>query len=156
MDHAPVPAVGDYMTPGPYFVAPDDPLSRAETVMREHGIRHLPVVDERQLVGVVSDRDLSLLQSAGGSREGASVADAMTREPYAVTPNAPLNHVARIMAERKIGSAVVIDHGAVVGVFTVTDGMQALVEALEGTYTRRSYEGITTEPPDPRRPNDLR
>jgi acetoin utilization protein AcuB len=144
------------MTPGPYFVAPDDPLSRAEALMRDHGIRHLPVVDERELVGVLSDRDLSLVQKAGAHDGEPSVADAMTREPYVVTPNAPLNHVARIMADRKIGSAVVVDRGAVIGVFTVTDGMQALVEALEGTYNRRTFEGVPTAPGDPRRPKYVR
>jgi acetoin utilization protein AcuB len=80
----------------------------------------------------------------------------MTPEPYSVTPDAPLNQVARVMAQRKIGSAVVIERGAVSGVFTVTDALQALVEALEGTYARRTYEGVTTEPPEARRPSDLR
>jgi len=156
MNHAEVPAVGDYMTPGPYFVGPDELLARAEALMREHGIRHLPVVsDDGELLGVVSDRDVYPARSMSRERaESMSISDAMTPDPYVVAPDAPLNHVARVMYERRIGSAVVVDRGMVVGVFTVSDGLVALVEALEGTYTRRRYEGVTTEPPARRHPSD--
>jgi acetoin utilization protein AcuB len=157
MDRAAVPIVSDYMTPGPYFVSPDESLPQANVLMREHGIRHLPVVKGRDLVGILSDRDLNLVQTLAHARpEEITVEDAMTAEPYAVSPDAPLNEVARVMLSRKIGSAVVMDGRELVGVFTVTDGLQALVEALEGTYSRRTYDGVTTEPPAPRRPSDLR
>jgi acetoin utilization protein AcuB len=156
MNHAEVPAVADYMNPGPYFVGPDELLARAEALMREHGIRHLPVVsDDGELLGVISDRDLYLARSMSPDRaDSMTISDAMTPDPYMVAPDAPLNHVARVMYERRIGSAVVVDQAAVVGVFTVSDGLLALVEALEGTYTRRKYEGVTTEPPARRHPSD--
>jgi CBS domain-containing protein len=157
MDHVSVPVVSDYMTPGPYFVAPSDSLVRAQALMREHDIRHLPVVDRDQLVGIVSDRDLYLVQAlAHGPPELIAVDDAMTVDVYVVAPDAPLNHVARTMVKRKIGSAIVVDRGQVAGVFTVTDGLGALVEALEGTTSRRAYEGVATQPPEARRPSDLR
>jgi CBS domain-containing protein len=157
MDHVAVPVVSDYMTPGPYFVAPGDTLARAHSLMREHEIRHLPVVDRDQLVGIVSDRDLYLVQAlAHGPPELLAVDDAMTVDVYVVTPDTPLNHVARTMVKRKIGSAVIVDHGQVAGVFTVTDGLGALVEALEGTGSRRAYEAVASQPPEARRPSDLR
>jgi acetoin utilization protein AcuB len=157
MDRVAVPIVSDYMTPGPHCVAPNDPLPRAHAIMRENDIRHLPVVEGSELVGVVSDRDLNLVQSLVPARpEEITVEDAMTAHPYSVAPDAPLNQVARVMVKRKIGSAVVLDGRQVVGVFTVTDGLQALVESLEGTSSRRAYEGVTTAPPDARRPSDMR
>jgi acetoin utilization protein AcuB len=157
MDHVTVPVVGDYMTPEPYLVAPADSVPTAQALMRDHGIRHLCVVDRDQLVGVVSDRDLYLVQSlAHGPPELLTVDDAMSVDVYVTPPDAPLNHVARVMARRKIGSAVVVDHGRVAGVFTVTDALQALVESLEGTATRRGYEGVPAQPPEPRHPSDLR
>lgn len=58
------------------------------------------------------------------------------------------------MLERKIGSAVVVDGRRIAGPFTMTDALQALVEALDGTYARRTYEGVTTEPPEARRGRD--
>jgi acetoin utilization protein AcuB len=147
MDRLPVPIVSDYMTPGPYLVAPNDSLPVASAIMREHEIRHLPVVKGEELVGILSERDLYLVQALAPVRpEQITVEDAMTADPYAVARDAPLNHVARVMVERKIGSAVVMDGRRIVGVFTVTDGLQSLVEALEGTYSRRTYEGVTTEP----------
>ena len=156
MDRVPVPVVADYMTPGPYVVAPEDSLPSTHALMREHDIRHLPVVRGRELVGILSDRDLNLAQSlAPVHPERTTVEDAMTPNPYVVAPHAPLNQVARFMAERKIGSAGVMDGGQLAGVFTVTDALQALVEALEGTYSRRTYEAVTTEPPDHRHPSDV-
>jgi acetoin utilization protein AcuB len=125
--------------------------------MNEHEIRHLPVVVGSELVGVVSDRDLSLVQTlAQASPETLTVEDAMTPEPYVVAPNVPLQAVARAMIRRKIGSAVVVDSGSVVGVFTVTDALQALVEVLEGTATRRAYEGDTATPAHVRGPGAVR
>jgi acetoin utilization protein AcuB len=157
MERSAVPIVADYMTPGPYCIAPNDALPDAFAVMREHDIRHLPVVEGNELVGILSDRDMILLQSYAPVRpERITVKDAMTDDPYVVARDTPLNQVARVMAKRKIGSAVVLDGRNIVGVFTVTDGLQALVEALEGTYSRRAYEGVTTAPPDARRPSDLR
>jgi acetoin utilization protein AcuB len=157
MDRVAVPSVADYMTPGPYMVGPYEPLQKAHEIMREHGIRHLPVVAEGALVGILSDRDLNLVQTLAHARpEEITVEDAMTSDPYAVSPTTPLNQVARIMQERKIGSAVVMDQGGVAGVFTLTDALQALVDALEGTYSRRTYEAVMREPPEARRPSDLR
>jgi acetoin utilization protein AcuB len=156
MDRPAVPSVADYMTPGPYFVGPFEPLPKAHQIMREHGIRHLPVVADGTLVGILSDRDINLVQTLAHARpEEITVEDAMTSDPYVVSPDAPLNHVARVMQQRRIGSAIVVDHGGVAGVFTLTDALQALVEALEGTYTRRTYEDVTTAPREARRPPDV-
>jgi acetoin utilization protein AcuB len=139
------------------MVGPYEPLPKAHEIMREHGIRHLPVVAAGALVGILSDRDLNLVQDLAHARpEEITVEDAMTSDPYAVSPDTPLNQVARIMVQRKIGSAVIIEQGGVAGVFTLTDALQALVDALEGTYSRRTYEGVTREPPEARRPSDLR
>jgi acetoin utilization protein AcuB len=157
MDRAAVPSVADYMTPGPYVVGPYEPLPKVQVLMRDHGIRHLPVVADGALVGILSDRDLNLVEALAHARpEEITVEDAMTVDPYVVPPDTPLNHVARVMAQRKIGSAVVLEHGGIAGVFTLTDALEALVDALEGTYSRRRYEGVTREPREARRPSDLR
>ena len=156
MDHAAVPTVSDYMTPGPYCAAPEEPLPKAHAIMREHGIRHLPVLKGAELVGILSERDVNLVQTLAHARpEEITVEDAMTRDPYVVAPDVPLSKVARVMVQRRIGSAIVVDGGKVAGVFTVTDALQALVEALDGTYSRRTYEAVTTEPPEARRGRDV-
>jgi acetoin utilization protein AcuB len=147
MDHAAVPTVSDYMTAAPYCVAPSDPLARAHRIMHEHEIRHLPVLRGPDLVGILSDRDLNLVETLAHVRpEAITVEDAMTPNPYAVAPDLPLSKVARVMVDRKIGSAVVVEGNRVAGIFTMTDALGALIEALDGTYSRRTYEGVTTQP----------
>jgi acetoin utilization protein AcuB len=106
--------------------------------MRERGIRHLPVLDAGRLVGVVSQRDLYLAESLEGVDPTTdTVREAMCGEPYAVPPGAPLEEVAATMAERRLGSAIVVDRGAVIGVFTTVDALRALA-SLAGRRRART------------------
>jgi len=139
MERQAVPVIADFMTPAPHVVSPDAPLPQAQALMLEHGFHHVPVMRGDELVGILSDRDIALVQCV--SRRGADeffVADVVMRNPYVVAPDAPLTKVAREMVDRRIGSAVVVDGKRVAGVFTVTDALEALVEVLEGTYIARA------------------
>ena len=143
-----MPSIADYMTPGPELIEPHEPLPRALKVMREHEIRHLPVTEHGKLVGVLSKRDVGLVTTlAHAPPDAITVEDAMSEHPYTVTPDTPLNEVARVMAERKLGSAVIVDRGEVVGVFTTVDALNALADALEGKHARRAYDAVPTTPP---------
>ncbi len=124
------PQVRDYMTPSPHWIGAQQALSEAKGLMQEFKIRHLPVLSESRLVGVVSDRDLGVIESVLHT-ETLPVADAMTPDPYAVAPGTPLRQVAREMANRRCGSAVVMEGDEVLGIFTTTDALDALAEALE-------------------------
>lgn len=112
------------MTPLPFTVGPDDSLRMARTIMRDHGIRHLPVVADERLVGVLSERDATS-QSATGRNV---VRDAMTPAPFVVQIEAPLAEVAREMARRKLGSTIVLDGERVVGIFTTMDALRVLAD----------------------------
>ncbi len=131
------PHVSEYMTTGPYAVGPREPLLNAKRLMQKYGLRHLPVWSEGKLVGIVSERDLNLAHAllAQVPAEEIVVEDAMTGDPYAPSPDAPIDEVMRVMIDRKIGSAVVLDQGQIVGIFTATDAMRALLDALA---TRRA------------------
>jgi acetoin utilization protein AcuB len=61
----------------------------------------------------------------------ALIAGAMTEKPYSVSPDTPLDEVAHTMASEKFGSAVVVQNGHVVGVFTTVDACRALGDLLE-------------------------
>lgn len=139
-----IPTVGDYMTPGAYVVASHETVSSAKSLMKEYGVRHLPVTTDGKLVGIVSDRDLAEAQALRA--RDAWVEEAMTAKPLTTGPGALLNVVARHMVKRKCGSAIVIDKDRIVGVFTTTDAMEALADALEGKAGRRSSETIGSEP----------
>lgn len=122
--------VGDYMSKTALCIALEADLEEAVRMMQEHGFRHLPVMDGDKLVGVVSDRDLAIVESLlPGEWERICVAEAMTPEPYCVTPDAALWKVARHMAQMKFGCAVVTDPGgAVLGLFTTTDALKVLAD----------------------------
>ncbi len=130
-------AISAFMTLGPVVIGSDRPLEEAHRVMRERSIRHLPVVDGGRLVGVISQRDIYLCQTVKGIDPAFEpVREAMTPDPYSVAPEAALEEVAGAMARRKLGSAVVVDGGAVVGLFTTVDALRAL-SRLVGRRSRR-------------------
>lgn len=123
--------VEDVMTRTPYTVDSHEPLSAAQRKMSENGIRHLPVLTSGKLVGVLSQRDLYFLDALGGM--GATfdvVSDAMTSEIFTVGPKAKLRDVVHEMNAHRYGCAVVVDGGNVVGIFTASDALELLTDAL--------------------------
>lgn len=129
----PVRVIAEFMTPSPHSIERDQPLAAAHRVMREHRIRHLPVLDGGKLVGIVSDRGLHLAETLPDvDSERVPVEDAMTPSPYTIAPSTPVATVARQMADHKLGSAVVVEGSEIVGVFTATDALRALAQYAEG------------------------
>jgi len=120
------------MSRSPHTIAHDQPLTAAHKLMRAHDIRHLPVLDGGQLVGLLSQRDLHLIESLEDvDPDQVTVSEAMTTDVFAVAPRASLRKVATEMATRKLGSAVVVDDNAIVGVFTTIDALDVLVSVLQ-------------------------
>lgn len=129
-----VPKIEKFMTPMPHSVNSEVRLNIAKNLMREYGIRHLPVQKAGKLVGVLTDRDLKLASTFDKTGD-FSVEDAMTPDPFTVDPSTPLNEVVKNMAEKKFGCAVVTQtNGKIVGIFTATDGLRAFGEVLESNY----------------------
>ncbi len=133
----PIPTVQKFMTVTPHSIGAEQTLARASTVMAEHGIRHLPVLHGGELLGVVTDRDLHLVESLKDANPAlVTVADAMSESVYAVEPDAPLDDVVMTMAEKKLGSAVVLQNEKVVGIFTTVDACRALGELLHSRLAK--------------------
>lgn len=123
--------VGTYMTQSPVTVERGATLARALEIMVSHGFRHLPIVEGRRPVGIVSERELRVVENMHGVDSALCVvADFILGAPYTVSPGASLREVAQTMAENKYGSAIVVDGGEVVGVFTTTDALRALAAIL--------------------------
>lgn len=122
--------IADYMTPSPHSIGYDQSLTHAHDIMREHHIRHLPVLHGGRLVGLLSDRDLAFIENLKDvNAKQVRVDEAMTAIPYSVKKTARLGDVAREMAEHRYGSAVVMENDHVVGVFTTVDALRALADA---------------------------
>jgi acetoin utilization protein AcuB len=129
----PIPEVRKYMSTSPHTIGADQTMAHAHDVMRKHGIRHLPVLTGRRLVGLLSDGDLHLIETLRDvDPRKVQVEEAMSDTVYSVTPATPLDEVVKEMARHKYGSAVVMDNGNVVGVFTTVDACQAFAEMLHG------------------------
>ncbi|MGZ3744118.1 MAG: CBS domain-containing protein [Pseudobdellovibrionaceae bacterium] len=127
-----MPAIEKYMTTSPHSIGADQPLIKAEKMMRELNIRHLPVLDGGRLIGILSDRDIKFIESFKDvDPKTVTVSEACTEEPYIVSPKAPLNEVCGEMAQHKYGSVLVIDNNKLVGIFTWIDALQALNTLLE-------------------------
>ena len=122
------------MTPNPFTIARKATLAQAHALMREHGIRHLPVMDDGELCGLVSERDLRLVETfADSDPSEVLVEEAMTERPFIVTSDAPLDDVAEIMGEHKYGSVVVMGRAGIEGIFTATDACLAFARMLRDT-----------------------
>ena len=133
----PIPAVQKFMTTAPHSIGKSQTLARAHDVMRSHKIRHLPVLEGGKLVGIVTERDLHLVETLRDvDPTSVTVEDAMSEHVYAVDPDTSLDVVAETLAEHKYGSAVVMQNGKVVGIFTTNDACRALAELLHSRLAK--------------------
>jgi acetoin utilization protein AcuB len=120
------------MTLSPHVAQPDTTLAAAHRTMHRLGIRHLPVLRDLRVVGIVTDRDLSVCELVPNAEpDRITVEEIMIRDVLAVPPEATVEDVAAQMRTRNCGSAVVVDHDRVVGIFTTSDALTALSEIIE-------------------------
>ena len=127
------------MTAFPYSISTTAPINEATAFMREQQIRHLPVTDKGDLVGVISDRDIKLVLGpdfAYPNPDKLTVADAMIPEPYVVDLDERADTVLEHMAEHHIGSAVVTRQGKLVGMFTTSDACRGFADFLREQFRR--------------------
>src|SRR6185295_9397962 len=101
----PAPPVSRHMTTTPQTVPSGASVAAAAKTMRAHQIRHLPVVDDGRIVGLVSERDIGVVEGlVGFDPQAVTVGDIMARSPYTVAPDTSIADVARGMTETRYGS----------------------------------------------------
>jgi acetoin utilization protein AcuB len=134
-----IPQIKSVMTTFPFSVEAQASVSEALEFMREHRIRHLPVTEDGEVVGLVSDRDIKLMLGpdfAYPAADELKVRDAMVPDPYAVELDARLDSVLAYMAREHVGSVVVMRHDRLVGMFTTSDACGAFAEFLRDQFRR--------------------
>lgn len=129
------PTVQKFMTTQPYTIEAEKSLAEAVRMMETHQIRHLPVTQSGKLTGILSDRDLkAALALSSTSAEGTRVGDVCHDHPYQTEPERPLSQVADEMAEKHYGSALVVQNGKLVGIFTTVDACRAISWVLKQRF----------------------
>ena len=123
--------VRELMTTDVTTVGRNDELTIADDVMKMKRLRHLPVVEEGRLVGILTQRDLfhAALSTALNFGEKAQkeflktvvVKEVMTDEVLTIDPGADVKEAARRMIEHKIGCLPVVENGKLVGIVSETD-----------------------------------
>ena len=129
-----MPAVSQYMTRQPWTIDRSATLADAHRLMRERQIRHLPVVEDQNLVGIVTLHDLHVLELVEEfPLDTVTVDEAMTEHPFVVTGDTSLDEVVEIMAEQKYSSVIVAGRDGIEGIFTAVDACRVLAEVLRRT-----------------------
>ncbi|HSN74785.1 MAG TPA: CBS domain-containing protein [Anaerolineae bacterium] len=135
--------VGNIMTKEVVTITPTSSIGAAIELMRQHGFRRLPVVEDDKLVGIVTDRDLRqatnsplVLRERWYSEfllEAIKVRSCMTANPITVEPSTPVADAARRLRQHKIGGLPVVaadNSNCVVGMVTITDMLDCLIHLL--------------------------
>jgi acetoin utilization protein AcuB len=133
-----IPYVGSVMTPITYFVDTDSEVGEVKRLMSEHHIHHIPVQQEGRVVGIVTERDLYHLNDRflpNVEKARIRARDIMAEEPYVVAFDTPLNEVALEMANRRIGSAIVLHREKLAGILSATDICRILAEIFESEFS---------------------
>lgn len=126
-----IPTIQKYMTTLPHTIGFDQPLAKAEKMMHEFHVRHLPVLKAGKLVGILTDRDIKLVESFRDvNPETVRVEEAYTADPYITSPNTLLNEVCENMVAKKYSCVLVCDNNKLVGIFTWIDALKAFDELL--------------------------
>ena len=128
--------VREWMTKDPITVGPHTSIFRAWKLMKDRRIRHLPVMEDGSLVGLVTDRDLRLvLPSPATSLEAhelnyllekLTVAEAMTKDVITTTPSASIAEATRTLLRNRIGALPVLAGAILVGIPTRADALEVL------------------------------
>ena len=123
--------VGDFMTRELVTVGEGDDLALAESVLRLGSIRHLPVVRDGRLVGLVTQRDL-LRTLSTHDRRSSTVRDIMIGAPATARPTTSLVAAARQMLEQKYGCLPVVESdGRLVGIITEADFVRFAADVVQ-------------------------
>ena len=132
-------SVESWMSKRVFTTKPESRLIDAFEMMRDHRIRHVPVVEGGKLVGIVSDRDVrSALPSRNALQGGwaslgealleAHISQVMSLMPITIAPSASIREAAQVMCRAKIGALPVVDEGKLVGIVSAEDILWAVAE----------------------------
>ena len=119
--------VAERMTRNPSHVRLADTLTAVRTIMQAEGFKHLPVVETKRVLGVITDRDV---RQHAAHLDETLVETAMTADPVTVSPDTSIEEAASVMLVKRIGCLPVVQNGGLVGIITATDLLRALLDII--------------------------
>ena len=117
------------MSKDPFTIKPQESVDDALNLMRQHGVRHLPVVEDGVVVGLVTDIELRTAWFASLLDELA-VRDVMQAEPRTIEADASVYQAARIMYHNKLTGLLAVEQGRLVGIITLADILKVFVDVM--------------------------
>jgi len=127
--------VGDIMSVSPVTITPSTLVHEAQALMQQRKIRHLPVLQDGRLVGMLSDRDIRLVLPSPATSltvweirhllEKLTVGEVMTYFVMTTAPDCPVTEAVGRMLGHKVGALPVVEDHQVVGILTRTDILRA-------------------------------
>ena len=138
----------DIMSTDVKTVTPSVTVATARNLMRLDAIHHLLVVDDRRVVGVVSDRDLGGRVSARRGDGGATaIADVMSEHVVTVPADATIRQAANLMRGRGIGCLAIVADEKPVGIVTITDLLELIGRGVERPIERSTRTMLSRRGP---------
>jgi len=140
--------IKEWMVKNPITVTKDQTIQECVDLMKEHSIRHLPVVENKKLSGLVTESNLRQVFLAS-MIEDLKLEDVMIRDPITVTPDTEIEDAAKLIYHNKIGGLPVIDNDdQVVGIITVADLVAAFIELMGLLRSSSRIDVILGEGPE--------
>ncbi|MEX0784286.1 MAG: CBS domain-containing protein [Dehalococcoidia bacterium] len=129
--------VKEFMTRDVVTVDGGDDISQVARLMRDHDIGVLPVMDGRELKGVVTDRDLVIRALAEG-RTTATAGELVSGKPICLAPDDDENDAQKLMSQHDVRRLPVMDGGKIVGMVSVGDIAVRASDRLAGTVMEKT------------------
>jgi CBS domain-containing protein len=128
----------DVMTKDPLSVTRSESVGQADELMNANKIRQLPVIEDGELVGIVTDRDIrsflsgSLVESEAREKALTEVGEIMTTDPVTLAQEDDLIEAVELLVEQKIGGIPVVDQAeGLVGIVTYIDVLRCFLDRLQ-------------------------
>lgn len=113
--------VRDIMHTDVKTTSPEDTFEQVATMLHDHGISSVVVLDEGSLVGIVTERDLVNVVAEGRDPKTTTVGERMTRDLDTVEPKTDIAEAAEHMARLKIRHLPVVQEGTLAGIISIRD-----------------------------------
>ena len=123
-----------------FTIAKDEKMTTAKKILQEKGVRHLPVVDGKKLVGLVTNMDIRKAEASPATSleirelhyllDKLKVSEIMTRNVITISPDISIEEATILMHDNKIGCLPVVEEGNLVGIITEDDIMEILIDVM--------------------------